>query len=930
LRLKFSLCAFARNISLSRKGAKQRRRRKEFDCMIAKDQNIFLSNAISQPDDAGDVCVHHLFEAQVERTPDAIAATFEELQLTYQELNGRANQLARYLRRIGVGTESLCGIYVERSLEMLVGMLGILKAGGAYVPLDPEYPLARLSFMLEDSRSKILLTKQRLVERLQGHPAETVCLDTEWQIISGESEENPNAVIYGQNLAYLIYTSGSTGRPKGVMIEHRSLTNYLSFCTNAYSPGDGCGSPVHTPLGFDLTVTSLLAPLLAGKCVVLLPEEKGVTALADSLRNRQDFSVVKLTPSHLELLGQMLKPEEAAGGTRAFVIGGEALRGETLAFWRTHAPEVKLFNEYGPTETVVGCSVYELKRETPVGGMIPIGRSIPGLEIYLLDEELQPVPPDAPGEIYIGGKGLARGYLGRSDLTATRFIPHPFSTQGGARLYRTGDNARRLPDGNLEFMGRIDRQVKIHGYRIELGEVEARLLTHEAVREATVLAREGVSGEKQLVAYVVLRAQSKPSHRELRHYLEERLPQYMIPATFVLMDKLPLTLNGKVDERALPTPEFVRDEIEQEYVAPRTAIEQRLALIWSEILGVKQVGISDNFFELGGDSLLAVNLLVKIHEVFGQNLSASILIREATIEYLAGVIASSSGMEFWSTVVEIQAGAEAQTPFFLVHDIGGDIFGFGPLARLIGADQPFYGLQARGLDGIQQPFTQMEAMAAYYVEEILKMQPEGPILLGGYSLGGVIAFEMAQQLYHQGHRVAFLAVLDEPAPISNGRRQLRPGAILNVARNFPHWLRDHVWRRSAADVFADVRRRLGSISRKSVRRIFSPFGVKPYEATVAEVMDMAQLPESRRRVMEALYQAVMNYTPRVYPGRVTLFRTRAQPLVASYGKHKGWGKLAAQGVEIRFVSGNHRNMYEEPHAHILAEEMRAALKAAQE
>ncbi|HEV7376108.1 MAG TPA: amino acid adenylation domain-containing protein [Pyrinomonadaceae bacterium] len=897
--------------------------------MITKEQKTFLSTAINQSDEAGDVCVHHLFEAQVERTPDSVAATFEESQLTYRELNGRANQLARYLRRIGVGPDALCGIYVERSLEMLVGMLGILKAGGAYVPLDPEYPQERLSFMLEDSRLEVLLTKRRLVERLQAHPAQTVCLDTEWQIISGENVENPNAVIDGQNLVYLIYTSGSTGRPKGVMIEHRSLTNYLCWCTNAYSLADGCGTPVHTPLGFDLTITSLLAPLLTGKRVVLLPEEKGVTALADSLRNNQDFSVVKLTPSHLELLGQMLKPEEAAGGTRAFVIGGEALRGETLRFWRTHAPEVKLFNEYGPTETVVGCSVYELKNETLVGETVPIGCAISGSEIYLLDEELQPVPFDAPGEIYIGGKGLARGYLRRPDLTATRFIPHPFSTEAGARLYRTGDSARRLPDGNLEFLGRIDRQVKIHGYRIELGEVETRLLAHAAVREATVVAREGVSGEKQLVAYVVLSEQSKTSHRELRHYLEERLPQYMIPATFVLMDKLPLTLNGKVDERALPTPEFVRDELEQEYVAPRTIIEQRLVEIWSEILGVKQVGVSDNFFELGGDSLLAVNLLVKIHEVFGKNFSASILIREATIEYLAGVIASSSGMEFWSTMVEIQAEG-TRTPFFLVHDIGGDIFGFGPLARLIGLDQPFYGLQARGLDGIQEPFTEMETMAAYYVEEILKMQPEGPILLGGYSLGGVIAFEMAQQLHDQGHQVAFLAVLDEPSPISNGLRKVSPGAIVNVARNFPHWLRDHVWRRSAAEVFADVQRRLGSIVKKSARRIFSPFGVKPYEATVAEVMDMEQLPESRRRVMEALYQAVMNYSPRVYPGRITLFRTRAQPLVAAYGKDKGWGKLAAQGVEIRIVSGNHRNMYEEPHAHILAQEMRAALKAVQE
>ena len=897
--------------------------------MITEEREIILSRLITQSEDVPNLCAHRLFEAQAALNPKAIAATFEDRQLTYQELNRRANQLAHYLRRLGVGPDALCGIYMERSLEMLVGLLGILKAGGAYVPLDPEYPQERLSFMLEDSRAEILLTKERLAERLRGYSAEMVCLDTEWELISGEDEENPEATADGQNLAYLIYTSGSTGRPKGVMIEHRSLFNYLSWCTTAYSLDEGSGAPVHTPLGFDLTVTSLLAPLVTGKSAVLLPEEKGVAALADSLRSKQDFSIVKLTPSHLELLSQMLKPEEASGGARAFVIGGEALRGETLAFWRTHAPEVKLFNEYGPTETVVGCSVYELKKETPLGETIPIGRSIPGLELYLLDEELQPVPAGTVGEIYIGGKGLARGYLHRPDLTATRFIPHPFSAQAGARLYRTGDSARLLPDGNLIFLGRIDRQVKIHGYRIELGEIESRLLTHRAVREATVLAREGVSGEQQLVAYVVLKKEAKHSQRELRHYLEERLPQYMIPATFVMMEKLPLNLNGKVDEHALPLPAFVRDELEQEYVAPRTVIEQRLTEIWSEVLRIKEVGVNDNFFELGGDSLLAVNLLVKIHEVFGKNLSASILIREATIEYLAGVIeAASSEAEPWATIVEIHAGeAGTQTPFFLVHDIGGDIFGFGPLARLIGPDQPFYGLQARGLDGISEPFTQMEAMAAYYLEEIFKLQPAGPYLLGGYSLGGVIAFEMAQQLIDQGHQVALLAVLDEPAPTSNGRGKVSPATIGNIARNFPHWLRDHVLRRSAADVFTDVKRRLGSIAERSARRIFSPLGVKPYEVTVAEVMDMSQLPEARRRIMEALYQALMSYSPRAYPGRVTLFRTRAQPLLASYGKDKGWGKLAAQGVEIRVVSGNHRNMYEGPHAPILAEEMRASLKA---
>jgi amino acid adenylation domain-containing protein len=899
--------------------------------MITEEQEIILSRVITQPVDSANLCVHHLFEAQAALTPEAIAAKFEDRQSTYQELNQRANQLARYLRCRGVGPETLCGIYVERSLEMLVGTLGILKAGGAYVPLDPTYPQERLDFMINDTRMPVLLTTQEVMERLPARLPQMLRLDSEWEIIAKQDTNKPEVEMFVDNPAYVIYTSGSTGRPKGVMLPHRSLVNLLSWHSQHQPLACAARTLQFASLSFDVSFQEIFSTLCRGGTLILIPERirRDARALWQLLIN-ESVERLFLPPVWLQQLAEVAASQDGTPGhLREIITAGEQLRiTPQIARLFERLGGCTLHNHYGPSESHV-VTAYTLAG--PVSGwpiLPPIGRAIPNTQTHILDEQLQPVPAGEIGELYIGGAGLARGYLNRAELTAGRFIPDTLSKKAGARLYNTGDQARYLPDGNVEFLGRSDHQIKIRGYRIEPAEIETGLSHHPLVREVVVIARENMSGDKRLIAYLATKKSSVLLGSELRDFLRERLPEHMIPSAFVFLDALPLTPSGKVDRRALPAPDQQRPQLKQAFKAPDSQLEVELKQIWEDLLGIQPIGVRDNFFELGGDSLLAVNLLVKIHEVFGKNLSASILIREATIEYLAGVIASSSEVESWSTVVEINAGG-AQTPFFLVHDIGGDVFGFGPLARLIGPDQPFYGLQARGLDGIQEPFTQMEAMAAYYVEEILKLQPDGPYLLGGYSLGGVIAFEMAQQLHGQGRRVAFLAVLDEPAPISNGRRKVSSGAIGNVARNFPHWLRDHVWRRSAAEVFADVQRRLGSIAQKSVRRIFSPFGVKPYEATVAEVMDMVQLPETRRRIMEALYQALMNYSPRVYPGGITLFRTRAQPLLASYGKDKGWGKLAAQGVEVRMVSGNHRNMYEETHAHILAEEMRAALKAIQ-
>jgi len=444
-------------------------------------------------------CLHQLFEVQVAHTPNAIAVVYPSgypsvgvrpdvaQRLTYRELNAQANQLARYLRELGVGPDVLVGIYAERTLEMVVGLLGVLKAGGAYVPLDPTYPKERLAFMIEDSQVSVLLTQEKLASGIPPtrSPA-MVCLDTDWETVAGESSENLAHEVRPDNLAYVIYTSGSTGRPKGAMISHRGLANYLTWCLRAYPIAEGQGAPVHSSISFDLTVTGLFAPLLAGRQVQLLTEALGGEALAATLHHETNYSLVKITPAHRELLSQQMLPEEAVGRTRAFIIGGENLLAKSIAFWQDHAPDTVLVNEYGPTEAVVGCCVYRVPAGEREEGVIPIGRPIINTQLYILDANLHPVPIGVPGELYIGGAGVARGYLSRPGLTAERFVPHLFSARPGGRLYRTGDVVRYLPDGNIQFLGRVDRQVKIRGFRIELEEIEATLLAHEDIEKCVV------------------------------------------------------------------------------------------------------------------------------------------------------------------------------------------------------------------------------------------------------------------------------------------------------------------------------------------------------------------------------------------------------------------------------------------------------------
>lgn len=595
------------------------------------------------------ICAHQLFEQQVERNPGAIAVDFNGRQMSYGELNQRANQIARYLQRLGVGPEHLVGVCLQRSPEMVAGLLGVWKAGGAYVPLDPYYPQERLAFIVRDAEMRVLLTEKQCKHLFSSAESKIICLDSDWLAIAREDQSNPDSGANPSNLAYVMYTSGSTGTPKGAMIVHSGLVNYLTWAIKTYRVEAAGSVPVHSSISFDLTVTSLYTPLLAGGRVQLLTEDSAAQSLLTALQTSKGCSLVKITPAHLELLNQRLSSEEVAGMTDAFIIGGENLFAEKLRLWREFAPSTRLINEYGPTETVVGCCVYEVQPDDPGTGTVPIGRPIANTRLYVLDSDLQPVPVGETGELYIGGAGVARGYWNRPELTEERFLLDPFSGQPGARMYKSGDLARYREDGILECLGRVDNQVKVRGYRIELGEIEATLASHPDVQSCAVLAREDEPGNRQLVAYVCPVNGVSPGQDELHGFLKQRMPEYMLPAHLVFLESLPLTPNGKVDRKALPAPSRQSIAATAPFVAPRTKTEKALAAVWTELLKVENVGVNDGFFDLGGHSLLAFKATSRIRDILEVELPAQALFEHSTIAELAKFL---KGTEDSSTSIQ--------------------------------------------------------------------------------------------------------------------------------------------------------------------------------------------------------------------------------------------------------------------------------------
>jgi len=602
-----------------------------------------------------DCCVHELIEAQVEKTPDAIAIVWEKAELTYRELNNRANQLAYDLQKLGVGAEVLVGLCIERSPEMIVGMLGILKAGGAYLPLDPTYPQERLAFMLEDAQVSVIVTQTQVLTKLPNYKAEVICLDE--QLLTADHSNLINRATL-ENLAYVIYTSGSTGAPKGVMIEHRSLVNFTQTAIEQYELKANQRILQFASISFDAAVEEIFPCLVTGATLVIRTDEMlgSIPEFLEKCR-QQSVSVLDLPTAFWHQLSSGLSTLNLAlpETVRLVIIGGEKVLAAQIVSWnqRVDPQKVRLVNSYGPTETTVVATVCDLSTFTS-GAEVPIGKAIPGYQTYILDSHLQPVPIGVSGELHIGGIGLARGYLNHPELTTEKFIAHPFSHQPGARLYKTGDLARYLPNGNIEYLGRIDHQVKIRGFRIELQEVEAVISHHPAVQEALVIAREDELGNKRLVSYIVFAGESI-SVSKLRQFVQEKLPNYMVPSAFVILDALPITPNGKLDRRTLPIPDSISSV---DFIAPQNSVEAALAQIWSEVLGVQQVGIYDNFFELGGDSILSIQAIAKANQK-GLRLTPKQLFQYQTIAELATVVDTSQAV---LTEQGIVSGAVPLTP----------------------------------------------------------------------------------------------------------------------------------------------------------------------------------------------------------------------------------------------------------------------------
>jgi len=854
------------------------------------------------------------FEAQAARTPKAIAVVCGDEHLTYAALDQQANQLAHTLQQRGVGPETPVGLCVERSLEMVVGLLGILKAGGAYLPLDPGYPSERLAFMLADSQAPILLTQASLLPHLPQHQAQIICLDTDWPAIQDYSPiPNPKSIHVApagakiqnpKSLAYLIYTSGSTGNPKGVLVPHEGLVNLAQAQRQVFDLTPASRILQFASPSFDAAIFEIVMALTGGATLYLIPNPARAGSTLVKWLQTHAITHATLPPAVLRTM-----PAAELPALQTLIAAGEACSPELGARWGGNR---QFFNAYGLTETTVWTTITQIQDSDP---KISLGQAIANTQVYILDAHLQPLPMGTPGELYIGGLGVARGYLNRSDLTAERFLPNPFGSPG-SRLYRSGDWGRYASDGRLEFLGRIDHQVKVRGYRIELGEVEAVLSQHPSLEAAVVVLCEQASGLQQLVAHVVFRSQPV-AMGVLRQFLQERLPSYMVPAGFVVHSSLPLTASGKVDRNALKG--MAVGTQPRTFAPPRTPLETQLVKLWAQLLNLEQVGIQDNFFELGGDSLLAAQLVDRVQTQLQLKLSLSDFLLAPTIEQLAQLWEQEPVAKRTPLVLLQSSGLEP--PFFCVHPIFGVVLPYIELAAQMGDKQPFYGLQSLGLEGTHPPLTSIEEMATHYLKAVRSVQPQGPYSLGGWSFGGLVAFEMARQLHESGQAVGCLALIDTPAPASKTQAPVSGGVeflLTTVAGSILPFLVDY-----------------GLLLLAPVQAHLQKLGIWP--SFLPQAMLSALLPEAETqlrlldeltldRILQIFYansRAVLNYVPRPYPRPVTLFTT-AETVARTGDPRLGWQRLA-RDINLHPVPGNHLTLLRQPHVQTLAEQLRSCL-----
>lgn len=870
-----------------------------------------------------------LIEEQIERTPNAVAIDFEGEQLTYREVGDRAVRLASHLQELGVRRNTLVALCIERSTEMLVALLGVLKAGGAYLPLDPMFPRERLAFMLQDAQPLVLLTQRRLLADLPEHQAQVVCLD-ELSSLSHRTLAPMRVQVdrSADDLAYVLYTSGSTGKPKGVQIPHHALVNFLLSMQR--EPGITAKDSLLaiTTLSFDIAGLELYLPLTVGARVVIASSEVATDGqqLLALMKDRKP-TIMQATPA----TWRMLLDSGWNGSSRLKILcGGESWGMELAAELLPRCQSV--WNMYGPTETTIWSAVARVEKDQPV----LIGHPIENTTFHILDDGGQPVPIGVSGELLIGGAGLARGYLGRPDLTDERFIPDPFSSEPGARLYKTGDIVQRLPGGSIEFIRRADQQVKLRGFRIELGEIEALLEQQSGIRQCVVTVQGDDLAHQRLVAYIVLTDQQAALNVEdLRDALQQRLPNYMIPAAFAVIEKMPLTPNGKIDRRELSLRAVNYREVGSTSqgmdAAPPTEMELRIKELWEQILDVPVLGVRDNFFELGGHSLLAMRLAAAIHKMFHVSLSLRTLFFAPTIEAQAKAIAGLAAKSVQDHIVPLQIGDGSRPAFFLVHSY----HLYPVLPNRLGRDQTVYGIQERSTH-VQLNDWALESMMARYVEAIRSVQPHGPYFIGGFCSAAIPAFEVARQLREAGELVPLLAIIDaaghriEMDPPKNRFERLR----LRWKNTQGSWRFDANTPKltQAAEIVGALRDFATTLLQNQFIKLQNWWWGRICRFYMRRHLRMPAfiLGKLVAGIRIVTLEASRNYSLRPYKGDIAVFLAAGSNFPDREESVSPWAETTTGKTEVVWLPGDHTTAFTPPNINVFAQELRKALDTAVE
>jgi amino acid adenylation domain-containing protein len=895
---------------------------------LVKDSNITLGKLplmradelISQLNAWNDTRVHYPKEKSLHQiisetaaaNPANIALKFGSHEYTYKQLNEKANQLAAVLIHEGVKVGDKIAISLDRSTELLVGLLAIMKAGGIYIPLDPIFPINRINYMLEDSEAVILLTDKKYSGNYQSN-AKVILLDDIWASLAHEPVTDPDVAVTGKNLLYVLYTSGSTGQPKGVQIAHHNVVNFLYSMQKAPGMVPADKLLAVTTISFDIAGLEMFLPLVTGAQVVMADAAtaKDGVALLELIR-KEKITIMQATPYTWRIM------LEAGWDTEKIkvICGGEALPMDLAT--RILGRASSLWNVYGPTETTIWSTIKEITEEDEA---ISIGKPIDNTFIYILDKFQNMLAPGAAGEIYIGGEGVAKGYLNQPILTYDKFVDDPFAGTPGAMMYRTGDLGSYTPDGNLMYISRIDAQVKIRGYRIETGEIEFHMAKDPDLKQAVVIARPDANGVDKLVAYVVFNSDFICNDfNECANYWRSELrgsvPDYMIPDNFIKVDEMPLTPNGKVDKKTLAAIGPVPTENPDQYVAPRTDVEQMVGDIWKEYLGIEKVGVYDNFFELGGHSLIAVKVMARIEKDTGKRLPLAILFENSTVEKLSLILKMDGKSITWDSLVPVKPKG-SKMPIYIVHGAGLNVLLFNTLASHMDAEQPVYGLQAKGLNGIDEPLNRMEDIAAHYVSAIRAQNPDGPYALAGFSFGGIIAFEMARQFEALNLEVKMLAMFDTYAYRTP---YYDPWVVNKVKRGM--YLARRLWYSATfQEGFGKtVENRAKAIKRMATRAIWKlqhgeeqkQVGFFGYSNKIDEMNDVAQ----------------QHYKIEPYNIAIELFRAEIKSFYLDDFEYLGWKPYALKGVNIHRIPGEHNTIFKSPNDKEFARILQNCLDAA--